>query len=130
MDRYHQWDFPKGHVERKETVQDAAVRETMEESGLTTSDFLPSGLSASTAPYKVPEGSKTATYFFAERISDTQPYLPANPHIGKPEHIAFRWFPVSQLYQRMPKRLVPVIDKLVDWVEGKSSVPGLTSETL
>jgi bis(5'-nucleosidyl)-tetraphosphatase len=130
MDNYHQWDFPKGHVERKETVQDAATRETMEESGLTTSDFLPSGLSASTAPYKVPRGSKTATYFFAERTSDAQPRLPVNPHIGKPEHIALRWFPVSQLHQRMPKRLAPVIDKLVDWVENKSAVSGLTSETI
>lgn len=130
MDNYHQWDFPKGHVERKETVQDAALRETMEESGLTSADFSPSGLFASTAPYKVPKGSKMATYFFAERTSNTQPYLPVNPHIGHPEHIAFRWFPVSQLHQRMPKRLASVIDKLVDWVESKPVVSGLTSESL
>lgn len=130
MDNYHQWDFPKGHVERKETVQAAALRETMEESGLTTADFSPSGLSASTAPYKVPKGAKMATYFFAERISNTQPYLPVNPHIGHPEHVAFRWFPVSQLHQRMPKRLASVIDKLVEWVEGRHEESGMTSETI
>jgi len=130
LDNYHQWDFPKGHVERKESIQDAALRETAEESGLTTADFSPSGIYASTANYKVPRGTKMATYFFAERISDTQPYLPVNPHIGQPEHVALRWFPVSQLHQRMPKRLAPVIDKLVEWVEGAHQNTGLTSENI
>lgn len=129
LDSFHQWDFPKGHVERKETIQDAALRETMEESGLTTVDFLPSGHSATTSLYKVPGGLKIATYFFAERISSAQPYLPVNPHLGKPEHIAFRWFPVSQLHRVMPKRLASVIDKLVSWVESNQVVSGLTSET-
>lgn len=122
LDHFHQWDFPKGHVEKKETVPTAALRETEEECGLTTADFLPSGISASTQPYKVPRGAKVATYFFAERTSEVQPYLPVNPHLGHPEHVALRWFPVSQLHQRMPKRLAPVIDKLVEWVEGNRKV--------
>lgn len=130
LDNFHQWDFPKGHVERKETVHEAAIRETEEECGLGLGDFRSSNLSASTGPYKVPRGTKVATYFFAERTSNTQPYLPVNPELGHPEHIALRWFPVNQLHQRMPKRLLPVVDQLVDWVEGRHQNTGLTSETL
>ena len=117
MDGYHQWDFPKGHVERKESIYDAALRETAEECGLTSSDFKPSSIQVSTAQYKVPRGNKVTTYFFAEKISDTQVYLPNNPYLGHPEHVAFRWFPVRELHERMPKRLLPVVDKLVEWCD-------------
>lgn len=122
LDNYYQWDFPKGHVERKESLLDTALRETAEECGLTPNDFAQSGISASTEPYKVPHGSKTATYFFAEKTSDAKPFLPVSPSLGHPEHIAFRWFPVRELHNRMPKRLLPVIDRLVEWVESSTGV--------
>lgn len=116
LDDFHQWDFPKGHVEKGETLLQGAIRETEEESGLSVGDFRITGWSASTGTYKVPRGNKVATYFFAERTSNMQPYLPVNPHIGKPEHISLSWFPITQLYDKMPLRLVPVIDKMMDWV--------------
>jgi len=34
LDSYHKWTFPKGHVEKGETVGQAALRETREEMGL------------------------------------------------------------------------------------------------
>lgn len=34
MDSYGKWAFPKGHVERGETIEEAAARETLEELGL------------------------------------------------------------------------------------------------
>ena len=33
-DRYRHWGFPKGHLEREETPADAALREVIEETGL------------------------------------------------------------------------------------------------
>jgi 8-oxo-dGTP pyrophosphatase MutT (NUDIX family) len=35
-DAYGNWGFPKGHVERDETVEETAVREVREETGLTS----------------------------------------------------------------------------------------------
>src|SRR5439155_12631253 len=34
-DSYHNWGFPKGHIETGEQPEDAAVREVAEETGLT-----------------------------------------------------------------------------------------------
>ena len=34
MDSYGKWAFPKGHVERGESMEEAAARETLEELGL------------------------------------------------------------------------------------------------
>jgi len=128
LDGFHQWDFPKGHVEKKETVYDAALRETEEECGLGSGDFRPVGISVSTAPYNVPRGSKVATYFLAEKTSDAQVYLPVNPRLGHPEHVAFRWYPVRELHKRMPKRLLPVVDKVVEWCENSSMSQNITTE--
>ena len=115
MDDFHNWDFPKGHVEPGETHLKAAARETREESGLTWEDYIPSDHFASTAPYSVSEGKKIATYFFARRASDKKPWLPVNPHLGKPEHIKLAWFPLTKLSQVMPKRLQGVVAALESW---------------
>lgn len=34
------WDFPKGHIEAHETKEQAALRETAEETGITVQDLL------------------------------------------------------------------------------------------
>lgn len=127
---FKSWDFPKGHVEPGETLFEAALRETEEECGLSHEDFRISQSSASTLPYKVPEGLKVATYFFSEKISEKVPFLPINPSIGKPEHIAWRWFPVRTLYEKMPRRLQPVVEKLEVWVEGFSTISSDGSESI
>ena len=121
LNDFRQWDFPKGKLEDDETAFDAAVRETEEESGLSLNDIQPFNEIFETVFYSVPGGSKSATYFFAERISKKSPYLPVNPMLGKPEHIALRWFPASSLYDVMPKRLGPVIETLHTWIDSPNS---------
>ncbi len=32
--RFEHWDFPKGHVEKGEVIEDCAIREVMEETGI------------------------------------------------------------------------------------------------
>lgn len=120
LNDYGQWDFPKGHLEMGETRLDAALRETEEECGLSTSDFRSSSQSSSTLPYSASGGKKIATYFFAERISNTPPVLRVNPELGKPEHIAWKWVPVLALREKMSKRLSTVLDDLELWCENSS----------
>lgn len=117
LNDYGHWDFPKGHLEQGESRFDAALRETEEECGLTTSDFRFSQKFASTLPYSVAGGKKVSTFYFAERVSDTAPVLHVNPALGKPEHVLWRWMPVSSLRDKMSKRLWPVLDKLELWCE-------------
>lgn len=116
LNDYKKWDFPKGHCEVDESLIETALRETREECGLTGDDFQVSSVSVSTDPYKVPEGFKVVTYYFAERTSEKVPFLPVNPYIGKPEHIAWKWMPVGSLYDRMSRRMHPVIETLENWV--------------
>lgn len=117
MNNFYQWDFPKGQLEKGESSLDAAFRETEEESGLGPNDFQPSGIKVSTPPYKIPQGTKVATYFFAERMSKTQPYLPINPKLGHAEHIALKWISVYDLHKLVSRRLRPVVDELVKWCD-------------
>ena len=118
---YALWDFPKGRAEDGESSIVTALRETQEETGLTTSDFNHSGLGAPPVTYKAGKNMKTATYYFAERISQTAPTLPINPELGHPEHEEWRWVPVDTLHGFMPARLLPVVDALVEWCKGRPS---------
>lgn len=79
--RSHEWGFPKGHQDPGETLLQAALRETAEETGI--------GLLAITAPplmlsYRVPSGrAKTVAYFPA--VTATADVVLSS------EHQEFRW---------------------------------------
>lgn len=111
---YSNWDFPKGHVENGETLLEAAIRETIEETTLGSSDIKLLGMMAPPVLYK--SGKKTAHYFLADRISKKQPFLPVNPELGKPENDEFQWFTIEQMKNVMPGRLLPV----VNWIQSTS----------
>jgi len=106
---FNQWDFPKGHQEENESLLDTAKREVEEETGLTPDDYQLTGEQAPSITYKSGNKLKTATYFIAERMSDTSPTLPIDPMLGVSENIDWRWFNVSQLEQVMPKRFEPIL---------------------
>jgi len=114
---WHIWGFPKGRAENDEEILETAYRETAEESGLTKEDFRWAGAQACPVIYVAGKDVKTAHYFFAERVSNATPWLPINPEIGKAEHIAWKWVPVSRLSVYLPKSLMPVIDDLERWCD-------------
>ena len=88
----------------------AAVRETEEETTLTQEDYALSGLQTETEPYGRGNKKKTATYFIADRTSETEPFLPVTEELGRPEHEEWQWVPVSELFDLCRPRLQPVIE--------------------
>ena len=105
---YSNWDFPKGHVEGKETLLEAALRELQEETTLSSGDISLLGLIAPPVLYR--NGKKTAHYFLAERTSKKEPFLPVNPELGKPENDEYAWIGCQEMKKIMPSRLQPVVD--------------------
>lgn len=115
---YSNWDFPKGKVDPGETLVQAAVRELEEETGILVGrDAELSGVSAPSVTYGKGKNAKTATYFLADRVSDTEPHLPISPELGRPENDEYRWVPVSGLASIMPPRLMPVVKYIATWTE-------------
>ena len=117
---YANWDFPKGHLEEGETHKQAAQREVLEEVSLTHgADYTDIGLSPVAVTYGKGKRAKTATYFFGDRTSDTRPFCPVSPELGKPENDEYRWVRFEDLRGQMPARLQPVVDALLNWVGGQ-----------
>jgi bis(5'-nucleosidyl)-tetraphosphatase len=113
---YQLWDFPKGHAEEGESLINAAVRETHEETTLAAAlDLSLVGLSAPSITYGSGNRKKTCTYYIADRTSTKQPYLPVSDELGRPENDEWRWVPVSQLSDLLPERLHPVSDYVRTW---------------
>ena len=114
---YANWDFPKGHLEDGESHRGAAIRETSEEVSLEIgADYKDIGIPPVAVTYGTGKGKKTATYFFADRISKTDPFLPVSPELGRPENDQYAWVSYEDLLGLMPGRLQPVAQALLDWV--------------
>ncbi|MBI1888726.1 MAG: NUDIX domain-containing protein [Candidatus Spechtbacteria bacterium] len=79
------WDFPKGHIEKGETVIGAALREIREETGLSGIAFFPEFKEHIKYFYKWENENrfKVVTFFLAE--SKTK-----SVKISK-EHVGYRW---------------------------------------
>jgi len=128
---YNNWGFPKGRVEQGETKKQAAVRETLEETGLEEGDdWILTGKETPSITYGSGKKRKTASYFMADRLSERQPYLPINPELGHPEHDEWRWVPASKLYDIIPRRLEPVIEYIHQNLAVLRSVQDITLESM
>jgi len=123
------WSFPKGGLEDGESLMDAAIRETQEETGLVLDrDYELTGETTPAITYKSkmrtgPDVSipviKTASFFVGKRLGDTDPVLLVNPDLGYPEHEEWRWVKVSDLFNNdqevgpvMTPKLLPVIKSI------------------
>jgi 8-oxo-dGTP pyrophosphatase MutT (NUDIX family) len=111
---YNYWDFPKGRVEPGEDPLATARRETREETTLDDLEFAWGTDCRDTAPYG--RDKKVARYFVA-RTATEEISLPVNPELGKPEHHEWQWCDWETAMQRVPERLVPVLNwaqRLID----------------
>ena len=105
---FRYWDFPKGKVEAGERPEQAAMRETEEETTLTELDFSwGDDLYIETGPYAQ---GKIARYYIAQ-TQQTSVSLPINPEIGRPEHEEFRWIS----YEHALKIVSPRVTQVLKW---------------
>jgi 8-oxo-dGTP diphosphatase len=64
--RYGDWSWPKGKIDKGETIAEAAVREIREETGLRVS----LGAYLAEINYKLPSGGKKEVHYWAAKVSD------------------------------------------------------------
>ena len=64
--RYDDWSWPKGKIDKGETVAEAAVREIREETGLRVA----LGTYLAEINYKLPNGDKKQVHYWAAKVSD------------------------------------------------------------
>ena len=99
------WDFPKGGVEDGETIMDAAVREVLEEAGISEIAFPWGREFKKTCVYSK---DKVAFYSVA-RTEQRDVVMAPNPSTGLVEHEEFRWIPWPELGNYVSPRLHQVI---------------------
>ncbi len=88
------WGASKGHIEKGESIEDAARREALEEAGINDLVFLP-------------RFKETIRYFFQGeqgRVFKTVTFLLAETHTAKVtisfEHTGFEWLPFAEALNR------------------------------
>jgi len=94
---YHlgHWGFPKGHLEKSENWQEAAERETEEETGLSGLKFIDGFKEWFKYFFRRDDKSiaKIVTYFLAEASK-------AKIVISS-EHLSYRWLPYKQAVKQL-----------------------------
>jgi 8-oxo-dGTP pyrophosphatase MutT (NUDIX family) len=104
---YRHWDFPKGEVEEGEDPFQTALRETAEETGLTSFKFPWGKEYKETEPYR--GGQKIARYFLG-LTRKPQVTLKISPELGRPEHHEYRWLSYEEAKKIVPPRLQPIVE--------------------
>ena len=106
---YANWDFPKGQAEASEQGLQTAIRETLEETGISDLSFPWGTAYRETSPYG---RGKVARYYVA-RTQKENLALPVSRELGRPEHHEYRWVSYREAHGLLSARLRPILD----WAE-------------
>lgn len=107
MRHVDRWDLPKGHVDEGESEMQCALRELVEETGITAQDIEPIADFRFTTHYQTrarktgePE-NKTLVIFLARLHKDVT--------INPTEHPGFQWFPWQPPHQIQERTIDPLL---------------------
>ena len=101
------WDPPGGATEPGEVVEDAARRETLEETGLQVREMTLFGVfSGPELYYKYPNGDEVynVTIVYLSRNVTGEIYLNG-------EHTEWGWFPTDEIPDDLSPPIIPVIEQ-------------------
>ena len=87
--------FPKGKLDPGESMPQAAVRETLEETGL----GVTLGVNLGTIHYTLPTGGKKTVQYWAAEV--TEPAVQVSRFVPNSEIEALEWVPVTQARKRL-----------------------------
>ncbi|TDF62931.1 NUDIX domain-containing protein [Cupriavidus sp. L7L] len=112
---YRNWDMPKGMPEPNEELLSAAIREAMEETGLSTLELRWGEDYRETEPYA---NGKIARFYLAVSPRGGVS-LPISAELGRPEHHEFRWVTFAEAQQLLPSRFEPILE----WAQSTAGAP-------
>ena len=89
------WDFPKGHVEKDETEEETAQRELLEETGITSAEFITGFRETISYHYSFKKKTrlKEVIYFL---MTTSQKEITLSD-----EHIGFLWLPYDDALKKL-----------------------------
>ncbi len=104
---------PAGHVELKESLPDAVIREVKEETGI---DFTPTGLIGTYLLSPAANGKTYLRFCFVGNVPDNQQPSPQDPEI-----LENCWFTLDEIaaMDRKELRSALVLQCLTDYLDGK-----------
>ncbi|MBT3322248.1 MAG: NUDIX domain-containing protein [Anaerolineae bacterium] len=105
------WGVPGGGIELGEKVEEAARRETQEETGFEVGEMTLFGVfSGEGMYYKYPNGDEVHNISIVYLTRDLRGKMNINPE----EHSGYQYFPLDALPENISPPLMPAIRQLID----------------
>lgn len=94
-DRYDDWSWPKGKLDKGEAISEAAVREIREETGLSVT----LGVKLYELEYKLDTGNRKVVHYWAAEVNDKA--LAAQNFVPDEEVASLEWLTVPEAKKRL-----------------------------
>ncbi len=116
------YDLPKGHIEKGETAEQAAIREIKEETGLTVQLFNHFHISTHYVFTSGKEKISKSVKFFISKTNSSKVKI-------SEEHIGYEWAPIKKAGPMLKhKDLLKILPKVAEYIEKTDKMQELNNE--